>query len=314
MGDKPAYSHSRGIAHPARRTHSGLGHEPPAPRRWLIQTTATTDTRGRSGRKAFERRELWGRYREGDDAARESLILSYAPLVKVAAGRLGSRLPAHVDKAELVSFGLSGLLGAIERFEPERGVSFESFAMQRIRGAMIDALRKLDWVPRRVRKVAREVEQAELELSAELGRSPTERELADRLDLELTTLRHRMLEIANSRIYSFDAPMPGHRADGLGGNASLLDVVPSENHAEPQKALGFDEVADALREAIAGLPERQQFVLSCYYREDLRLKEIAEILSISESRVSQLHTKALISLRAAIAASSSHERLRLAHS
>lgn len=299
---------------PARRTHSELGDEPSVPRRWLIPSTAITDTRGVSGRKAFERRELWGRYREGDDSARENLILSYAPLVKVAAGRLGSRLPAHVEEAELVSFGLSGLLGAIERFEPERGVSFESFAMQRIRGAMIDALRKLDWVPRRVRQAAREMERAELELRTELGRPPTERELADHLGLELTALRRTMLEIANSRIYSFDAPMPGHGADDLEGTASLLDVVPSEDHADPQKALGIGEAAGALREVIAKLPERQQFVLSCYYLEELRLKEIAEILCISESRVSQLHTKALISLRAAIAAGPSHERLRLAHS
>lgn len=276
----------------------------------MIPSTAPTHPRGVSGRKAFERRELWGRYREGDDAARENLILSYAPLVKVAAGRLGSRLPAHVEEAELVSFGLSGLLRAIERFEPERGVRFESFAMQRIRGAMLDALRSLDWVPRRVRRDAREMERAEVKLRVELGRPPTEEELADHLGLELTALRHRMLEIANSRIYSFDAPLPGHGADGLESETSLLDVVPSEDHAEPQKALDSDEAAAALRGVLAGLPERQQFILSCYYLEDLKLREIAEILCISESRVSQLHTKALISLRAAIAALPSRERLR----
>jgi RNA polymerase sigma factor for flagellar operon FliA len=270
--------------------------------------------RRRSDRKAFEQRELWGRYREGDDAARESLVLNYAPLVKVAAGRLRSRLPAHVEEAELVSFGLSGLLRAIERFEPERGVGFESFAMYRIRGAMLDALRSLDWVPRQVRQDAREMERAEAKLRGELGRAPTEEELADHLGLELAALRHRMLEIANSRIYSFDAPLPGHRADGLESETSLLDVVPSEDYAEPQQALDSDEAAAALREVIAEIPERQQFVLSCYYREDLRLREIAEILCISESRVSQLHTKALISLRAAIAARPDRERLRLPHS
>lgn len=266
--------------------------------------------RRRSDRRAFELRELWGRYRAGDDAARESLVLNYAPLVKVAAGRLGSRLPAHVEEAELVSFGLSGLLRAIERFEPERGVRFESFAMQRIRGAMLDALRSLDWVPRRVRRDAREMERAEVKLRVELGRPPTEEELADHLGLEPAALRHRMLEIANSRIYSFDAPLPGHGTDGLESETSLLDVVPSEDHAEPQKALDADEAAAALRGVLAGLPERQQFILSCYYLEDLKLREIAEILCISESRVSQLHTKALISLRAAIAALPSRERLR----
>jgi RNA polymerase sigma factor for flagellar operon FliA len=261
---------------------------------------------------SFEQRELWGRYRDGDDAARENLVLYYAPLVKVAAGRLGSRLPAHVEQAELVSFGLSGLLGAIERFEPERGVKFETFAMQRIRGAMLDALRALDWVPRRVRQGARETERVEAELRAKFGRQPTERELADHLGLELDAFRLRILEIANSRIYSFDAPLPGHRADGLQGDASLLDIVPSEGYAEPQRALDSDQTASALREVISGLPERQQFVLSCYYREDLKLKEIGEILCLSESRVSQLHTKALISLRSAIAAGPGRERLRSA--
>ena len=297
----------------------GCANETSAPRECLIQSTATAEPRSeprrRSGSKAFEQRELWGRYREGDDAARESLVLNYAPLVRVAAGRLGSRLPAHVEQAELVSFGLSGLLAAIERFEPERGVKFESFAMIRIRGAMIDALRSLDWVPRQVRQDAREMERGEAKLGAKLGRPPTEKELANHLGLELAALQHRILEIANSRIYSFDAPMPGHGADGLEYNASLLDVVPSEDHTEPQQALDSGEAAGALRagltEAITALPERQQFILACYYREELRLREIGEILSISESRVSQLHTKALISLRAAIAAGPDRERLQL---
>jgi RNA polymerase sigma factor for flagellar operon FliA len=213
-----------------------------------------------------------------------------------------------VEEAELVSYGLSGLLRAIERFEPERGAQFESFAMHRIRGAMLDALRSLDWVPRQVRRDAREMERAEVALRTELGRPPTESELADHFGLDLAALRARILGIANSRIYSFDAPLPGHGTDGLEGGGSLLDVVPSEGYAEPQKALDSKETARALQGVIAELPERQQFVLSCYYREDLRLGEIAEILCLSESRVSQLHTKALISLRAAIAAAPHRER------
>jgi RNA polymerase sigma factor FliA len=227
----------------------------------------------------------------------------------VAAGRLNSRLPAHVEEAELVSFGLSGLLKAIERFEPERGVRFESFAMHRIRGAMIDALRSLDWVPRKVRRDAREMERAEMELRTELARPPAEKELADHLGLDLAALRDRILEIANSRIYSFDAPLPG-QAEGAGSEASLLDVVPSEGYAEPQPALDTNDAATALHEVIAELPEQQQFVLSCYYREELRLREIAEILGLSESRVSQVHTKALISLRAAITAGSGPRRIQ----
>jgi len=222
---------------------------------------------------------------------------------------VGSRLPAHVEEDELVSFGLTGLFKAIERFEPERGVKFESFAMYRIRGAMIDALRSLDWVPRQVRENAREIERAEMELRQKLGRPPAEKELAGHLGLDLAALRATLLEIANSRIYSFDAPMPGH-AEGAGSAVTLLDVVPSEGYAEPQPALHGDDAAAALHEVIAELPERQQFVLSCYYREDLRLHEIAEILCLSESRVSQLHTKALISLRAAITGGSGRQRIQ----
>jgi RNA polymerase sigma factor for flagellar operon FliA len=204
---------------------------------------------------------------------------------------------------------LSGLLKAIERFEPERGVRFESFAMHRIRGAMLDALRSLDWVPRQVRGNVREMERAEVELRKELGRPPAEKELADHLGLDLATLRETILEIANSRIYSFDAPMPGH-VEGAGSEVSLLDVVPSEGYAEPQPALDSNDAAAALHEVIAQLPEQQQFVLSCYYREDLRLGEIAEILGLGESRVSQIHTKALISLRAAITGGSGRERIQ----
>ena len=204
---------------------------------------------------------------------------------------------------------MTGLFKAIERFEPERGVKFESFAMYRIRGAMIDALRSLDWVPRQVRENAREIERAEMELRQKLGRPPAEKELAGHLGLDLAALRATLLEIANSRIYSFDAPMPGH-AEGAGSAVTLLDVVPSEGYAEPQPALHGDDAAAALHEVIAELPERQQFVLSCYYREDLRLHEIAEILCLSESRVSQLHTKALISLRAAITGGSGRQRIQ----
>jgi RNA polymerase sigma factor FliA len=215
-----------------------------------------------------------------------------------------------VEEEELVSFGLSGLLKAIERFEPERGAGFESFAMHRIRGAMIDALRSLDWVPRRVRAGAREMERAEVELRKELGRPPAEKELADHLGLDLAALRESILEIANSRIYSFDAPLPG-QAEAAGSEVSLLDVVPSKGYAEPQPELDSDDTAAALRKVIAELPERQQFILSCYYREDLSLREIAEILDLSESRVSQLHTKALISLRAAIAGGPGRESLQV---
>jgi RNA polymerase sigma factor FliA len=254
----------------------------------------------------FRLRELWRRHGEGDEAVREDLVLHYAPLVKVVAGRVGSGLPPHVEQGDLISYGLTGLLEAIDRYDPERGVKFKTFAMMRIRGAMIDALRRLDWVPRRVRQSAREIERVEAGLGARLGRVPTESELADRLGLDLETLRSRLSEIADSRLYSFDAPQPGRRDGSLNGETSLLDLVSGPGLAEPQEALAAAEKARdlhvVLSDAIGDLPERQQFVLACRYREDLRLGEIGEVMGVSESRVSQLHTKALISLRAVLGA------------
>jgi RNA polymerase sigma factor for flagellar operon FliA len=266
----------------------------------------------------FRLRELWRRYGEGDETVRENLILHYAPMVKVVAGRVGSRLPPHVEQGDLIAYGLTGLMEAIDRYDPERGVKFKSFAMTRIRGAMIDALRRLDWVPRKVRQNAREIERVEAALGARLGRVPTETELADRLGLDLETLQGRLREIADSRLYSFDAPQPGRRDESLSGDASLLDLVSSPGLAEPQEALDAAEKTRDLRvvlsDAIGDLPERQQFVLACRYREDLRLGEIGEVMGVSESRVSQLHTKALISLRAVLGAARDPGPLRLAHS
>jgi RNA polymerase sigma factor FliA len=269
----------------------------------------------------FRLRELWRRHGEGDEAVRENLILHYAPMVKVVAGRVGSRLPPHVEQGDLIAYGLTGLMEAVDRYDPERGVKFKTFALTRIRGAMIDALRRLDWVPRKVRQNAREIERVEAGLGARLGRVPTETELADRLGLDLETLRGRLREIADSRLYSFDAPQPGRRDESLNSDTSLLDLVSSPGLAEPQEALDTAEEARdlhvVLSNAIGDLPERQQFVLACRYREDLRLGEIGEVMGVSESRVSQLHTKALISLRAVLRTPrdpGDRRPLRLAHS
>lgn len=254
----------------------------------------------------FELRELWRRYIEdGNDADRERLMLGFAPLVKFVAGRMRARLPSHVEEAELISWGLMGLLGAIERYDPDRGVKFESYAMIRIKGAMLDELRSLDWVPRRVRHEARETERAESSFIAEQQRSPTEPELAARLEISEDALRVRLLEIAESAIYSFDAPLTAGGVDSAGGAITLLDTVTTPGFADPQKVLDDDESAQALRtslsDAISCLPERQRFILALYYREELQMREIGEVLEITESRVSQLHAKALITLKATVA-------------
>jgi RNA polymerase sigma factor for flagellar operon FliA len=250
-----------------------------------------------TGVKEVELRDLWRRYKnDGDQSARERLVVAYSPMVKFVAGRLGAGLPSHVEDADLISYGLMGLIGSIERFEPERGIKFETFAMTRIRGAIIDELRSLDWVPRSVRSRAREIEAAQAKLEHELQRVPTEAELAAKLDTSEEDLRTSLLEIANSSVYALDELWSVR--DSSGDQVSLLDTIADDGAADPQEALATSEIKDRLTEAIASLPEREQLVVALYYYEHLTLREIGEVLGVTESRVSQLHTKAVMRLRA----------------
>ena len=254
-----------------------------------------------TGVKEVELRELWRRYKEeGNSTARERLVVAYSPMVKFVAGRLGAGLPSHVDDADLISYGLMGLIGAIERFEPERGIKFETFAMTRIRGAIIDELRSLDWVPRSVRARAREIEAAQAKLEHELQRAPSETELAGRLEMSEKDLQAALLEIANSSVYALDELWTV--SDSSGDQVSLLDTIADEAAADPQEALTTSEVKERLAEAIASLPEREQLVVALYYYENLTLREIGEVLGVTESRVSQLHTKAVMRLKSGLQA------------
>jgi len=252
-----------------------------------------------TGVKEVELRDLWRRYKEqGDGTARERLVVAYSPMVKFVAGRLGAGLPSHVEDADLISYGLVGLIGAIERFEPERGIKFETFAMTRIRGAIIDELRSLDWVPRSVRSRAREIEQVQAKLEHELQRAPSEAELANKLNMTEEELQSALLEIANSSVYALDELWTV--SDSSGDQVSLLDTIADEGAADPQEALATTEVKDRLTEAIGGLPEREQLVVALYYYENLTLREIGEVLGVTESRVSQLHTKAVMRLKSSL--------------
>ncbi len=249
-----------------------------------------------TGVKEVELRDLWRRYKnDGDPAARERLVVAYSPMVKFVAGRLGAGLPSHVDDADLISYGLVGLIGAIERFEPDRQIKFETYAMTRIRGAIIDELRSLDWVPRSVRARAREIEAAQAKLEYELQRAPTEAELAARLKMSDSELQSALLEIANSSVYALDELWTV--SDSSGDQVSLLDTLPDRSAVDPQDALASSEVKDRLAEAISSLPEREQLVVALYYYESLTLREIGEVLGVTESRVSQLHTKAVMRLK-----------------
>ena len=248
--------------------------------------------------KAVELRELWRRYKDdGDEKARERLVVAYSPLVKFIAGRMASGLPSHVEESDLISYGLLGLIGAIERFDPEREIKFETFAVARIKGAIIDELRSLDWVPRSVRARAREVEKAHQKLEAKLQRAPTDEEMADEArDDASRSSRASLLEIANSSVLALDDLWTFADPEG-GSQISVLDTIQDPGAVDPESEAQASELKDRLADAIESLPERERLVIALYYYENLTLREIGEVLGVTESRVSQLHTKAVIGLR-----------------
>jgi RNA polymerase sigma factor for flagellar operon FliA len=240
---------------------------------------------------------LWRKYRANrDQQLRDRLILTYAPLVKFVAGRLGSGLPAHVDEGDLVSYGLLGLIGAIERYDPDRDVKFETYAIARIKGSIIDELRAMDWVPRSVRARARDIERAIGELEAQTGRAPTEEEIASKLGVSQDELGENLLEISRSSIAALDELWTISSSGG--DQVALIDTIEDTQGPEPQTALAQTEMREALGEAISRLPEREKLVVTLYYYEELTLREIGEVLGVTESRVSQLHTKAILRLKA----------------
>jgi RNA polymerase sigma factor for flagellar operon FliA len=240
---------------------------------------------------------LWREYRaNGNPAIRDRLIVTYAPLVKYVAGRLGSGLPAHVDDEDLVSYGLLGLIGAIERYDPERDVKFETYAIARIRGAIIDELRALDWVPRSVRSRARDIERAIAELEAKLARVPTDEEIAGKLGLTTEELDESLSEIGRSSIAALDELWT--ISGSSGDQVALIDTIEDPDAPDPQGSLSQTELREAIADSIARLPEREKLVVTLYYYEELTLREIGEVLGVTESRVSQLHTKAILRLKA----------------
>jgi RNA polymerase sigma factor FliA len=238
---------------------------------------------------------LWRRFkRAGAKGDRDRLILTYAPLVKYVAGRLGSGLPAHVEEGDLISYGLLGLISAIERYDPKRDIKFETYAIVRIKGAIIDELRALDWVPRSVRSRAREIERAIAELESKLGRAPTDEEIAEKIGISQDELEESLTDISRSSIAALDELWSG---GAEGDQVSLLDTIEDQSGPRPAEALDEVEVRETLADAIARLPEREKLVITLYYYEELTLREIGEVLGVTESRVSQLHTKAVLRLR-----------------
>jgi RNA polymerase sigma factor for flagellar operon FliA len=238
--------------------------------------------------------QQWERWlKRRSSLARDHLIVSYAPLVKFVAGRVGAGLPSTVDPGDLVSSGVLGLIDAIERFDPQRGVKFETFATPRIRGAIYDGLRELDWVPRSVRSRAREVERAINELEAIHGHAPSDDELAGHLHLERDELNRWLSSIATTTVGPLERALDsGAEPRALSGEVPVL----------PSAVVEDREVREVMREAIDKLPEREKLVLSLYYDEGLTLAEISRVLGVSESRVPQIHTKSVLYLRARMTA------------
>jgi RNA polymerase sigma factor FliA len=245
--------------------------------------------------KAIELRDLWRRYKdERDELARERLVLAYSPLVKYVAGRMASGLPAHVEEGDLISYGLLGLISAVERYDPSRQIKFETFAITRIKGSIIDELRSLDWVPRSVRAKAREIEKVNSSLEHKLQRAPTDDEMADALETSVDQFQASLTQISNSSVVALDELWS--LSDASGDQVSLLDTIQDPNAVDPAHAMDASERKDRLAEAIERLPDREKLVVALYYYENLTLREIGDVLGVTESRVSQLHTKAILRL------------------
>jgi RNA polymerase sigma factor for flagellar operon FliA len=226
--------------------------------------------------KPIELRELWRRYKsEGDARVRERLVVAYS--------------------ADLISYGLVGLISAIERFDLSRDIKFETYAIMRIKGAIIDELRSLDWVPRSVRARAREVERANAKLEHTLQRAPTDAELAAELGISVDELNDSLLAISHSSIVALDELWSV--SDSSGDQVSLMDTIEDPGAPDPARALDVGDLKDRIAESIAKLPEREKLVIALYYYENLTLREIGEVLGVTESRVSQMHTKAVLRLR-----------------
>lgn len=241
---------------------------------------------------AENRDRLWRQYKSGGDQyAREQLITSYAYLAKYVVDRLSFTVVGAASHDDLIGHAVVGLIEAVEGFEPERGLKFETFAIPRVRGAVIDALRNLDWAPRSVRKDESDLRRVCAEAEAELGRPPTDEELADRLGIEVTQLEEKLALVGRSSLLSLDETL----------SAGIEIGSPDASSDDPYVAAQKAERARLLAEAIDQLPERERVVVSLYYADGLTLKEIAEVLGVTESRVCQLHAKATLRLNGKLA-------------
>ncbi|MDT0378761.1 RNA polymerase sigma factor WhiG [Streptomyces sp. DSM 42041] len=244
--------------------------------------------------------ELWRSYKgTGDERLREQLILHYSPLVKYVAGRVSVGLPANVEQADFVSSGVFGLIDAIEKFDPGRSIKFETYAITRIRGAMIDELRAMDWIPRSVRQKARAVERAYATLEASLRRTPSEAEVAAEMRIPVDELHAVFSQVSLTNVVALEELL--HVGAESGDRLSLVDTLEDTAADDPVEVAEDRELRRLLARAVNTLPDREKTVVTLYYYEGLTLAEIGQVLGVTESRVSQIHTKSVLQLRGKLA-------------
>lgn len=251
------------------------------------------------GSSLFEEKtedELWLEYRKTKSPQlRDKFIRQYMPLVKYVAGKLAVGMPGSVEFDDLVGFGQFGLLDAIEKFDPGKNVKFKTYAVTRIRGAIFDELRQLDWVPRSVRQKSREIEDTIVELESKLGRTATDAEIAEKLGVSESEYQQTVMKVSGTSVLSLnDVWYSGNDNDHM----SIGDSIESPSSLNPDVIVEREEIRKVIIEAINELPEKEKMVIVLYYHEDLTFKEIGQVLEVSESRISQLHTKANLRLRA----------------
>jgi RNA polymerase sigma factor for flagellar operon FliA len=236
--------------------------------------------------------DLWKKYIETrDPATKEQLILEYADLIKYVAGRLSIYFGSNVEYDDLVGYGVFGLIDAIEKFDPEKKVKFETYASLRIRGAIIDSIRDQDWAPRSLRKKGKELERAYFEVENMLGRSASDLEIADHMGISVEELNKLLQEVNMSQMISLEDYLDQNHEAGL-------DTLTTEHDSgRPEQRMEVVELKETLADAIEKLPEKERMVVTLYYYEELTLKEISYIMKVSESRISQLHTKAILRMR-----------------
>jgi RNA polymerase sigma factor for flagellar operon FliA len=236
----------------------------------------------------------WKEYKvTGDAKIREKLLVRYLPLVKQIAGRMLISLPKSVMLDELVSSGIMGLISAVDNYDPNMGFKFETYAASRVKGAIYDGLRELDWVPRSVRQKARRLERAMETLYKELGRAPEDEEMADKMGMAIDEYHGMLDDVSVTSLLSLDEAFVNSKGD----TASLSDFLEDRECRDIQDMIELKELKSVTVQALKDLPEQEKLVMALYYYEEMTLKEIGMVMDISESRVSQIHTKAIMHLR-----------------